>query len=148
MWSNCRRSAEMIRADLEAGGVPYVDDAGRFADFHGLRHTFITRIARAGVTPKVAQTLARHSTITLTMDRYAHVALADQTAALDALPSIEPAGDTHDQQEALAATGTDAGSGQRIAQRAGRPAVQNWSSPGTDRNLELSKFQRRGTLKT
>lgn len=67
-------------------------------------------MARAGVTPKVAQTLARHSTITLTMDRYAHVALADQTAALDALPSIEAAGDTHDQQETLAATGTDAGS--------------------------------------
>ncbi len=44
------------------------------------------------------------------MDRYAHVALADQTAALDALPSIEAAGDTHDQQETLAATGTDAGS--------------------------------------
>ena len=38
--------------------------------FHALRHTFITNLARSGVHPKTAQSLARHSTITLTMDRY------------------------------------------------------------------------------
>ncbi len=62
------------------------DEAGRVADFHALRHTFITRLAQAGISPKVAQSLARHSTITLTMDRYAHVRLADEAAALEALP--------------------------------------------------------------
>ncbi len=35
-----------------------------------------------------AQTLARHSTITLTMDRYTHLALADLTSALDRLPAL------------------------------------------------------------
>lgn len=34
-------------------------------------------------------TLARHSTISLTMDQYSHMALADQSAALDALPPIK-----------------------------------------------------------
>jgi len=41
------------------------------------------------VNVKVAQELARHSTPTLTLGRYAHVQLVDQTRALDALPSIE-----------------------------------------------------------
>jgi site-specific recombinase XerC len=31
--------AEMLRVDLEPAGIEYVDDAGRFADFHSLRHT-------------------------------------------------------------------------------------------------------------
>jgi len=78
-----------------------MDDAGRVADFHCFRHSFITRLAKAGVSPKVAQSLARHSTITLTMDRYAHVGLADELAALDALPAVEV------QTTQLAATGTD-----------------------------------------
>ena len=30
----------MLKADLEAAGIPYRDDAGRVADFHALRHTF------------------------------------------------------------------------------------------------------------
>ena len=37
----------------------------------------------------VAQTLARHSTITLTMDRYAHLGMLDLTAALKRLPPIQ-----------------------------------------------------------
>ena len=57
-----------------------VDDAGRVADFHSLRHTFISNLAASGVHPKVAQQLARHSTITLTMDRYSHLGLIDMTA--------------------------------------------------------------------
>ena len=56
---------------------PYKDADGRCADFHCLRHTFITALAGSGVTPKTAQTLARHSTITLTMDRYTHVGIHD-----------------------------------------------------------------------
>ena len=89
----------MFRIDLQAAGVAYMDDAGRVADLHSLRHTYITRLACAGVPVKIAQELARHSTITLTMDRYAHVGLADKARALDALPSIgEPV--------ELAATGT------------------------------------------
>ena len=38
------------------------------ADFHALRHTFVSNLANS----KMAQPLARHSTITLTMDRYTH----------------------------------------------------------------------------
>jgi integrase len=82
------RAAQMLRRDLEAAKIDYRDADGRVFDFHALRHQFISNLARGGVHPKEAQTLARHSTITLTMDRYTHLALADLTSALDRLPAI------------------------------------------------------------
>jgi hypothetical protein len=51
----------------------------------------------------VAQELARHSSPLLTLGRYAHVQLLDQTRALDALPAIQT---TRANVAALAATGT------------------------------------------
>jgi site-specific recombinase XerD len=64
------------------------DSAGRVADFHALRHGFITYLVTANVAPKVAQTLARHSTITLTMDRYTHLGVIDLVSALRRLPAL------------------------------------------------------------
>lgn len=42
--------------------------------------------SKANVPPKVAQTLARHSTISLTMDRYTHLGIDDLVAGLKRLP--------------------------------------------------------------
>ncbi len=81
-------AASIIRSDLEAAGVPYGDDAGRVFDFHALRHQFISMLAAAGVHPKEAQELARHSDINLTLSRYTHVGLRDTAAAVGRLPSI------------------------------------------------------------
>jgi integrase len=53
-----------------------------------MRHSYITLLARSGVSPKMAQGLARHSDINLTMSRYTHISLHDQAAALAALPSL------------------------------------------------------------
>jgi integrase len=72
-------------------------------DFHALGHTFITRLARSGVAPAVAKSLARHSTIVLTMDHYTHTLIEDERAALDRLPSINAPGAN---VAALGATGT------------------------------------------
>ncbi len=83
----------------------YRDSAGRVADFHSLRHRFITELVKAGVHPKDAKELARHSTITLTMDRYAHVGLRDTAAALSKLKLGSPA--TSPESIGLRATGTD-----------------------------------------
>jgi len=63
---------------------------GQYADFHSLRHWFITGLARAGVWPKMAQTLARHSDIRLTLDVYTHVELPDRSAAIETLPPPPP----------------------------------------------------------
>jgi integrase len=83
--------AEMVRLDLAAAGISYFDDRGRVYDFHALRHQFISDLVEADVHPKDAQKLARHSTITLTMDRYAHVRQVKLRAALDKLPPLPEA---------------------------------------------------------
>jgi hypothetical protein len=92
--------SEALRADCGAAGIVYCDDAGRVADLHSLRHTFIDSLTSADVAPKVAQSLARHSTIQLTMDRYSHTFTGDMTSALNALPDYSA---TPEQQRA---TGT------------------------------------------
>jgi integrase len=97
LWPSCWRAkaAELLQRDLEAAGVPYAatgpDGVKRYADFHSLRHTYVTYLAEAGVSPKHAQELARHSDMRLTMGVYSHVqleALADSVGRL-ALPSAD-----------------------------------------------------------
>ena len=85
-----KRAAMMLRGDLESSGIAYQDKFGRAFDFHSLRHQFISNLAESGVHPKIAQNLARYSTVTLTMDRYAHSRDENIKDALDQLPSIVP----------------------------------------------------------
>jgi hypothetical protein len=105
------KGALMLREDLAATGgegmdpIPAKDDQGRVVDFHALRHTFVTNLCNGGVHPKTAQALARHSTITLTMDRYTHLTAASQTDALDALPDLDALPETGK----ATATGTEDG---------------------------------------
>ena len=95
-------SAAMFRADLEAAGMKYLDAAGRYADFHALRHTCGSLLAASGVHPKVAQSIMRHCTIDLTMSRYAHVFAGQEADAVAALPDLDsPAAGS------ARATGTD-----------------------------------------
>ena len=94
------KAAKMLRTDLNSAGIPYDTDAG-IADFHSLRHTFISNLVAGGVHPKLAQQLARHSTITLTMDRYSHVGLLDMNTALESLPNI-----VSPDSQSMRATGT------------------------------------------
>jgi integrase len=82
------RTWQMMRTDLAAAGIPSVDEDGRFADFHALRHTFISEVVRAGASVKEAQTLARHKTPELTFRVYAHARLHDLTRTLDAMPGV------------------------------------------------------------
>ena len=106
-----RRTSKMMRTDLEAARAKWIDEAandlerrhrmesdylayqdagGEFADFHSNRHTFITNLERAGVSPRTAQSLARHSDIRLTMGVYTHIGLHDQTSAVESLPAPPP----------------------------------------------------------
>ena len=86
------RAARMLRRDLAAAGIAYVDESGQVFDFHSLRHQFISNLAKSGAHPKVAQQLARHSDINLTMQEYTHLGLVDLTQAIEALPAppIQP----------------------------------------------------------
>ena len=107
LWRLPDKCSLMIKADLAAAGVPYETPAGT-ADFHALRHTFITNLGRqADVSMKTVQQLARHSDIRLTA-RYMHMTRHDELAALGGLPALPPArrDDDQDGQQQLA-TGTD-----------------------------------------
>ncbi len=104
-WSR-KGSAKMIQVDLKAAEIPYKDADSRFFDFHALRHQFISTLARGGAHPKEAQALARHSTITLTMDRYTHLGIVDLTSALDRMPAIPTSVPESEPAQQLA-TGTD-----------------------------------------
>jgi len=86
-WLEEAQTAEERKRREQSDFLAYQDHNGRFADFHSNRHTFITNLERAGVSPRVAQTLARHSDIRLTMGIYTHIGLHDQTAAITSLPA-------------------------------------------------------------
>lgn len=83
-----RDSADQLRRDLAAAGIPYRDERNRVLDFHALRHTFGSNLAKAGVPPKMAQELMRHSDVNLTLKRYSHVGLHDLAGAVEQLPAI------------------------------------------------------------
>lgn len=51
------------------------EDYGTQASLHELRHSYLTRLARAGVHPSVMQRLAGHSTMRVTMEIYTHVSV-------------------------------------------------------------------------
>ena len=72
----------------ESDFLLYKNHQGLYADFHATRHTFITNLARGGVSPKVAQSLAHHSDIRLTMQTYTHFDHKEQAEAINMLPRI------------------------------------------------------------
>jgi integrase len=82
----------MLRGDLAEAGIPYVvdgPDGPLFADFHSLRHSYITALGRAGVDLRTAQELAGHSSPTLTA-RYSQRRIHDLAGAVEKLPSLMP----------------------------------------------------------
>jgi integrase len=46
--------------------------------FHGLRHSHLTSLLRAGVHPKIASERAGHASVAITMDVYQHALPAMQ----------------------------------------------------------------------
>jgi len=106
---NKSKGAVMLRADLEAAGIPYEDEVGRFADFHSLRHSFISNVGKSGATVKEAQTLARHSTSALTLDVYTHIGLYDERRAVEKMPQLHNTSgkDTEKNRAVALKTGTD-----------------------------------------
>ena len=76
-----KKAAEMLRVDLESAKVAFRTDRG-VLDFHAIRATYITGLARAGVHPRYAQQLARHKSMDLTMKTYTLLELEEVAAKL------------------------------------------------------------------
>jgi Phage integrase family len=81
--------------------IPLKDERGHVVDFHALRTTYITRLQRAGVSPREAMELARHSDMRLTMKTYTDVAQLPLAATVRGLPSI---GDSQIDSQTLVAS--------------------------------------------
>ncbi len=117
------RTAEMLRADLaeteerdkdgkvEKEGISYIDNTGRRADFHCLRHTLATELDRSGASLKERMRIMRHSDRSnLTLGTYGHIQVYDIRRAIENLPEYPWPG-TQEEVGAVA-TGTD---GQEIS---------------------------------
>jgi hypothetical protein len=105
-WASDRVAAAMLRRDLEAAGIPYVvdgPDGPLYADFHALRHSYLTLGGRAGIDLRTLQELAGHSSPNLTA-RYSHRRLYDLAGAVEKLPRLLP---DDPRADALRATGSD-----------------------------------------
>src|SRR5262249_30170210 len=96
-WASLRVAAQMLRRDLAEARAAWLAEATRdpeeltrrrrsdflvfavpgpdgplYADFHALRHSYLTLGGRAGIDLRTLQELAGHSTSALT-ERYSHV---------------------------------------------------------------------------
>lgn len=83
--------ADLIRrfnADLKRAGIAKRGPDGRTVDIHALRYSFGTMLSKAGVAPRVAMELMRHSDISLTMRTYTDPRLFDLAGAVESLPSV------------------------------------------------------------
>ena len=112
--------------------LTYRNHDNQQADFHSLRHTYLSRLGRSGASPKVMQKLARHSTVELTLGRYTHASVFDLSSAVNALPPL-PVKDAPQAEKAMMrATGTDNLSGTNCGTKPGPNFVQwhqTWPKP-------------------
>jgi integrase len=97
-------SMETHRRYLDKAGIAYLDDRGRRADFHSLRHSYGSLLAKSGVAPRVAMALMRHTDMRLTMNVYTDPRIFDLAGAVEKLPTL-PA--DAPQTQTVKATGTD-----------------------------------------
>ncbi|MBT4863895.1 MAG: site-specific integrase [Planctomycetaceae bacterium] len=130
VWAKQKRGSRFIQRDLEDARSTWIGEAeseaehgerersdflcyrdhdGKQADFHALRHTYLSRLGRSGASPKAMQRLARHSSVELTLGRYTHVGLFDLAAAVERLPLLPVKTPDKSEPAVLRATGTDAG---------------------------------------
>ena len=113
--------------DLEAAGIPYQDDEGRYRDFHALRSSFVTNLIRSGANAKITQNLARHSDPNMTLGVYARLGSDDERHAVEGLPSLDLP-----ESQRQRATGTESVLASRLASE-GANQCQT-VTPGADPN--------------
>ncbi len=82
-----RKTADMMRRDLQAAGIASCDSAGQCADFHAHRIAFISNLARATDDFGLVFKLARHSDPKLTAKIYDRVRPQERAAAIAKMPA-------------------------------------------------------------
>lgn len=78
------KAAKMLRVDLDKAKIA-PETAEGIIDFHSLRVSYCTALARAGISPAIAQKLMRHSDIKLTLEIYTKFSSEEVSDAVDKL---------------------------------------------------------------
>ena len=141
------KTADMLKADLADAGIPYVDNGGRYADFHSLRHTTGSLLAATGVHPKVAQSIMRHSDINLTMSRYTHTLRGQESRAIEGLPDLRPP--SKGEQKLMGTDNTPAGAYKPAYKKLTKNAYSDSnqiSSDGIDNRVEVEDLSKTSDL--
>ncbi len=131
-WLSQFKNDHQRQQGAEGDFLAYRHADGLIADFHALRHTYITLVGKAGVSPKEHQDLAGHSTYALTA-RYTHSRFYDLAAAVQSLPIPKT------ERVVLAATGTD---GPNTGLRPDRALTKTAGMSGNGREESVSKDTR------
>jgi len=85
---------KQFKRNLERAGIEPIDALDRKIDFHALRYTFATKLAKEGVAQRMAQELMRHSDPRLTAMIYTDPSQLPTFESVESLPWHEKA-DTH-----------------------------------------------------
>jgi integrase len=80
--------SKMFYADLAAAGIEPCDAAGRFFDFHALRHCTATYLAEQGVHPNTVKDIMRHSDLRTTLRYFKATAMAKRAEGMAAMPDL------------------------------------------------------------
>jgi len=124
-----------FKTDLTTAGIEFLNAKGYRADFHSLRHTLATNLARAGTAPRVAMEILRHSDMRLTSKTYTdagHLPVADAVLRLPSLTHTKTAASQIDSQELF---------------RAGQDVSPTGTKPEANGYFELSEKQQDGQQK-
>ncbi len=130
-----KKGSLMIQVDLKKAGIPYEID-GKYCDFHSLRHSTASLLIQTGANIKTVQTIMRHTTAELTLQKYSHLYAGQQRETIESLPDFQI------QQAEAVKTGTD---DREIAQNllpkncqnsANRPE-NNRTIPNNSKNAEM-----------
>ncbi len=78
----------ILNRDLEAAGIKKIDERDGRIHLHAMRHSTGTHLSAAGVAPRTAQAVMRHSDIALTMNTYTDERLLETSVAVELLPSL------------------------------------------------------------
>jgi len=88
LFSGVMPTMKRFKADLKAADIAFMTVTGHRADFHSLRHTLATNLARAGTAPRVAMEIMRHSDMRLTAKTYTDAGLLPVADAVLNLPFL------------------------------------------------------------
>jgi len=127
----------VFRKDLKAAGIPETDDEKRRVDFHSLRKSLATLLAKSGATPRTAMEVMRHTDLRLTMSVYTDPTLLDTSGAVEQLPDLTAADDA---VSGGLRTGTDdlpltAGAAGQIT----KVLPKSTARPGTSRHTQAQR---------